>query len=138
MKHITMLKIVKSLTLPILCFTLFGCESDPKNNLDLKTDSLFSDTDIGQEDVVTDDMLILEDESPDLEMATDCQLGCVVEQEFVGTFPRADIKALVSPNVIVDNGYSIYWITFKTNGRLARPSVTIPVGVQSPDSGWQV
>ncbi len=88
----------------------------------------------GKEDIAVGDP----DANSKSDSVSKCDSGCIVDSQFIGTFLRTDISPLVPPEVIVENGYSVYWITYKTNGRRARASITIPQGVEIPKSGWPI
>ncbi len=73
------------------------------------------------------------------DVGTPCGNGCILENTFIGTFSRDEIAAAVPPTVVVENGYSVHWLTFVTNGRTANATITIPAGpVQPPANGWSI
>lgn len=73
--------------------------------------------------------------------AIDCVAdACVRAVQAVGDFGRATIVAQVPPEVVVDNGYTVYWIRFVTGGREARAVMTVPLPgeVEAPEGGFHV
>ncbi len=49
-----------------------------------------------------------------------------------GSYTRAQIAAVVDPAVVVDNGYSVFFLTFLSDGRQARATVTFPLETAPP------
>ncbi len=75
----------------------------------------------------------------DLEQEMPCEKGCIASIEFVGVFYKEQLQPYLEPGIEIDNGYSIYWILYETDGRLARASITIPAGlIDTPAQGWPI
>lgn len=66
--------------------------------------------------------------------------GCVRAVQAIGDYNRATIVAQVPAEVVVDNGYTVYWIRFVTRGREARAVMTVPLPgeVTPPSDGFHV
>jgi S-formylglutathione hydrolase FrmB len=56
----------------------------------------------------------------------------------VGDYGRALLEPYLEPGVAIDNGYSVYWIEYWTDGATSLANVTIPYDVDPPDTGWAV
>ena len=64
--------------------------------------------------------------------------GCLEDQVFYGNYTAAEISAVVDPGVTIENGYGVYLLTYHSDGRLARATVTVPYGVTAPQGGWHI
>jgi len=67
--------------------------------------------------------------------------GCLVSWTSLGRFPRADLQALVDPRVVVENGYEVFVVEYRTEGgRTATGTITLPFDTAAPmpTAGWPV
>ncbi|MCP4499693.1 MAG: hypothetical protein GY822_06985 [Deltaproteobacteria bacterium] len=69
--------------------------------------------------------------------------GCLREVRWVGDYAKSVLEDVVSPDVTLQNGYSIWRVRFFTDGREARASVAIPYAlspeiVAQPEGGFHV
>lgn len=62
--------------------------------------------------------------------------GCLREVTRVGDFSKATLEPLLARGATVDNGYTVFTVTFATSGRSARATVTVPFDVAAPPAGW--
>ncbi len=63
--------------------------------------------------------------------------GLLVGVERVAALTQAELQALVSPDILVENGYTIFSITYRTQGTDATATVTLP-DAAAPDDGFAV
>lgn len=83
-------------------------------------------------------------DTPDVEDLTDLldpqceQAGCVRRVSFWGAFDRDTVKSWVPSGVTVDNGYSVWLITYATKNREARATITLPFEIQPPHGGFHI
>lgn len=61
--------------------------------------------------------------------------GALVDQAALATLTRDQLAALVSPEIAIDNGYTVYTITYRTQGTDATAAVTLPDGA-APEGGF--
>jgi acetyl esterase/lipase len=72
---------------------------------------------------------------PDPDCTTD---GCLREATHVGDYSVAALTPFLDPDVTIDNGYSVYTITYFTSGRDCVGTVAIPYGVEAPAGGFHI
>lgn len=64
--------------------------------------------------------------------------GCIRAFTFLGTFPRARLRHFVFPEVVLDNGYHVWRVTYWTHDREAIATITAPDLTLAPSQGWHV
>ncbi|MBI5496778.1 MAG: hypothetical protein HY904_17325 [Deltaproteobacteria bacterium] len=67
----------------------------------------------------------------------DCA-GCITARADLGAYSVADLRPYVAANTVLDNGYSVHLVTYRTEAGTARVTVTVPLGVAAPAGGWHV
>jgi acetyl esterase/lipase len=55
-----------------------------------------------------------------------------------GEYSQQQVQGVVDPEVVVENGYAVWRLTYATSGRQATATVTVPNGMEPPDGGWHV
>lgn len=64
--------------------------------------------------------------------------GCLRSLDEVGDFSRAELEPYLQPGVAIDNGYSVYWIEYVTDGATSLANVTIPYETDAPPEGYAI
>lgn len=83
--------------------------------------------------------LLTADPCDALTESTDCSAdGCLLDTTDFGAYSREQIESYLDAGVSIDNGYHIYSVRYRTDGRQARATITIPHDVEPPDGGWHV
>lgn len=59
--------------------------------------------------------------------------GALLDVTVQATLTRAELQALVAPEIVVDNGYTVYAIGYRTQGTDATATVTLPDGAAPPE-----
>ncbi|MBC8515164.1 hypothetical protein H8D30_04860 [bacterium] len=64
--------------------------------------------------------------------------GCLKSITLWGDYRREEIANEIGIGTEVENGYSVYQVSFASDGRTARATITVPFGLAPPPLGWHV
>ena len=110
---------------------LLGCPGPVNPEPDDDDDATADDDDDATGDDDDDDASSDDDD-------TSASPSVLLDAIHVGDYTVADLEPWVDPAVVLDNGYSVWTVTFATGEREARATVTIPYEADVPEGGWHV
>ena len=64
--------------------------------------------------------------------------GCIQHVDYFGTYSLETLNEEIPFGVNIENGYSVWQITYVTHGRQARATITLPWQVPTPESGFHI
>ena len=124
----------------LLCLLLFACGSAPGLDAAALDASL---EDAGVDDV-RDTAVDVRDTAVDADVAdfapdVACTArGCLRSATFVGDFTQDDLQPLLEVGVRIDNGYSVWTLSFETEHAESLATVTIPFRARAPLGGYHI
>lgn len=64
--------------------------------------------------------------------------GCLRSTTSIGSYSKAEIEPYLESGVEIDNGYSVWRIVYRTDGRDARASITFPSPSEPSSDGYPI
>jgi len=72
----------------------------------------------------------------EVDAVADAGAPALLEATPVAELSPADLAPLVGPDVVIDNGYALWRLRYRTDGADALATVAVPVGREPPVGGW--
>ena len=69
----------------------------------------------------------------------DCVVdGCIQSVEYFGAYDIVTLNEFIPLGVNIENGYSVWQVTYVTQQRHARATLTLPFDIEDPEGGYHV